>query len=56
VDTLDETTAKAVGLVNSPRSLESCKRQGIDPRELIYMSLGDFKKSLGVEANSLHRD
>ncbi len=26
------------------------------PEELLYHSLPDFKKSLGVEANTLHRD
>lgn len=42
--------------MNTPRSLEACKRQGITPQELVFQSQADFKKSLGVEANSLHKD
>jgi hypothetical protein len=39
--------------VNSPRSLEACKRQGIQTEELKYKSVADFKKSLGLEASTL---
>lgn len=33
--------------------MEACRRQGIEPKELILKTYKDFKKSLGVEANSL---
>ncbi len=32
--------------LNSPRSLDACKRQGIDPYELLYLSLDAFKDTL----------
>ena len=43
-------------LVNSPRSLDACRRQGIQCEELLYKSIFDFKKSLGIEANTIHKD
>ncbi|CDW85779.1 UNKNOWN [Stylonychia lemnae] len=48
-----DDSAKDALLINSPRSLEACRRQGIEPRELVFQSLKKFKKSLGIEANSL---
>jgi len=32
--------------LNSPRSLEACRRQGIEPSELVHLSLNDFKDTL----------
>jgi hypothetical protein len=43
-------------VVNSPRTLDACRRQGIQPEELLYKSVYDFKKTLGLEANTLHKD
>lgn len=42
--------------MNTPRSVEACKRQGIEPHELLYQSMATYKKSLGVEGASLHTD
>ena len=39
--------------LNSPRSLEACRRQGIDPPELAFVPLKQFRKNLGVEAAAL---
>ena len=44
------------GAINSPRSLEACKRQGINPKDLAFVNMEEFKKSLGMEATTLHRD
>ncbi len=30
--------------INSPRSLDACKRQGIDPNELLYVSMEEYKQ------------
>jgi hypothetical protein len=43
-------------IVNSPRSVDACRRQGIQPEELLYKSIFDFKKTLGLEANTLRKD
>ena len=32
--------------LNSPRSLDACKRQGIDPSELLYLNMDEFKTTL----------
>ena len=43
-------------LVNSPRTVEACRRQGITAEELRYKSVADFKKSLGLESTTLSKD
>ena len=40
-------------LINSPRSLEACRRQGIEPKELVFRTEKQLKKQMGVEAISL---
>lgn len=30
--------------INSPRSLEACKREGIDPRSLLKKTAADFRR------------
>jgi hypothetical protein len=30
--------------LNSPRSIDACKRQGIEPKELLYITLKDYKE------------
>ena len=40
-------------ILNSPRSLEACRRQGIEPEELLYKSKKDLKKELGTEGKQL---
>lgn len=32
------------GELNSPRSLDACKRQGIDKKELMFVSIDEYKK------------
>jgi len=32
--------------LDSPKSLEACKRQGIDPSELLFVPYEEFKKML----------
>lgn len=32
--------------LNSLRSLEACKRHGIEPQDLLYVPLSDYKKRL----------
>lgn len=48
-----DSAGKHAPLLNSPRSLEACKRQGIEAHEISYSTLKQFKKSLGVEASQL---
>lgn len=43
-------------MLSSPRSVEACKRQGIQAGELVYQGLEDFRKALGLEGQQLHRD
>ena len=37
---------KSVARLNSPRSVDACKRQGIDPKELLYMSFEDYQNKI----------
>ena len=37
---------KASARLNSPRSVDACRRQGIDPRELLYVSQEDYAEKL----------
>ncbi len=37
---------KSPPYLDSPRSLEACKRQGIDPSELLFVSYDEYKKIL----------
>ena len=30
--------------INTPRSLEACKREGIQPKEIVKMTLEEFSK------------
>ena len=48
-----DDSSKDAALINTPRSLEACRRQGIEPHEIVYTTLKRYKKSLGVEANQL---
>lgn len=32
--------------LNSPRSVDACKRQGIDPQELLYLALEEYKEKV----------
>jgi len=45
--------ARSEPLLDSPRSLEACKRQGIDPKELVPMSMEDCRKHLGAYTDDL---
>ena len=36
------------GNLDSPRSLEACKRQGIEPYELKYLSFEEYKKTIDM--------
>ena len=36
--------------------MDACRRQGIQPEELLYKSIHEFKKTLGLEGNTLHKD
>lgn len=47
--------ARSEPLLDSPRSLEACKRQGIDPKELLPMSMEDCRKHLGAYTDDLVR-
>ena len=42
-------------LLDSPRSLEACRRQGIDPKELIPKSMEECRKHLGSYTDDLVR-
>eukprot|EP00831_Metopus_contortus_P017591 TRINITY_DN17430_c0_g1_i1.p1 TRINITY_DN17430_c0_g1~~TRINITY_DN17430_c0_g1_i1.p1 ORF type:complete len:327 (-),score=97.69 TRINITY_DN17430_c0_g1_i1:8-988(-) len=44
-DNFDEHKKKPPYL-NSPRSIDACRRQGIDPSELLYLNLDEFKDSM----------
>ena len=41
--------------LNSPRSVEACRRIGVEPRELLYMDLQNFK-NVNPEVRSLNRE
>ncbi|CDW82720.1 UNKNOWN [Stylonychia lemnae] len=41
LENLDDYNGRA--LLNSPRSLEACQRIGLNPKELIYKPIEDFK-------------
>ena len=47
--------ARSEPLLDSPRSVEACKRQGIDPKELLPMSMEDCRKHLGSYTDDLVR-
>ena len=51
-----EEEYNGMALVNTPRSLEACKRQGIPPEEIVLKTKSDYKKELGVEANTLKKE
>ena len=46
---------KKAPYITSPRSLESCRRQGINPQELLFLPFPEFRKlpnSKGLEVNA----
>ena len=43
-------------ILNSPRSIEACRRQGIEPHELIFKTVKELKKELGAEANNYNKE
>ena len=44
-----QTCALPISYLNSPRSLDACRRQGIEPEELIYLDINSFKETLTVK-------
>ena len=41
-------------LVNTPKSLEACKREGIQPQELLYKSLDSYAEYADSEIKALY--
>ena len=52
LENFDDTKNDGI-IINTPRSLEACRRQGIEPHELIRKTVKEIKKELGPEGKTL---
>lgn len=52
LESFDQYKSKA--RINSPRSLDACRRQGIDPGELLYVPMEEYKQR--AKRKNLNRD